>query len=896
MDLRYIEFLSPGKLFYELVTPNKLLNNYSIPTLNTEEWKQNMDINWRYCIYTKEKMPKQGWKIHITTDIDEAQKTLDIVIPYLIRNKVSFKFVPNERQLLFKNSKNGDRASSGKFITIYPYDKKIFLTLLSDLDNLTKALKKGPYILNDKRWKYSNVFFRYGAFVSMTVNKDGQNVPAIQRPDGAFIPDVRAPYYEVPDFIEEPIEIQMMTKKVDAELDKEDTSKFDSYNVISALHFSNGGGVYKVEKNGKTFVMKEGRLGSGLDRLKLDGFKRIYKEAETIKQLSEKPYIVDFHDYFEIWENNYLIEEHVSGISLMEYVSQNFPFSYKEDKNIYMERMLNVIDQLMDALKDLHKSNIALGDLQPNNVLILEDFSIKLIDLETAVTPDSKYTPALMTPGYVTDQAETFEQADWFALLRICRFLFLPIENLSDLSIDIEKSQDEWIGENFGDAVLNKIKEIQEKTLPTIKKLREASNLTIPPMEINYKNIKEITEGLRNGIISNLKPESKSLISGDIRQFIEKMGSLSIANGGFGGIMALDRTGSLSESVYQWVDHVLEAMLKVDTEEYKNFPLGLFNGISGITTVLYDIGYKEEAIKILNTIPLPDKEDLDLTLFSGLAGIGLNYLAFYNITQKKDFLDRSIKIGNRIIDAYKEGCSITVRDPYAMPYGLLNGWSGVSLYLLILGKVTDNRSVIKLAGEIFSKEISQNIEIDSKLELAQIKEHSLGYKRLIPYLGEGAAGIALIMLEFNKNLPNFMTETNTELFKKLANVTDLYSTFASGIFRGVGGMIILANAMKCEELKSGSLEYSIRALGNYLLYKRGEGILSPGEYGYRLSLDLQTGNSGLLLALSDIDNDKWNSWLPLPKDNKLNLFEVEKSNKGGEINEKIIITSAQSTR
>ncbi|MFB8733361.1 hypothetical protein ACEQPO_03755 [Bacillus sp. SL00103] len=54
-----------------------------------------------------------------------------------------------------------------------------------------------------------------------------------------------------------------------------------------------------------------------------------------------------------------------------------------------------------------------------------------------------------------------------------------------------------------------------------------------------------------------------------------------------------------------------------------------------LQSVLYDIGYKEEAIKILNTTPLPDKEDSDLTVFSGLAGIGLNYLAFYNITQKK---------------------------------------------------------------------------------------------------------------------------------------------------------------------------------------------------------------------------------------------------------------------
>ncbi|WP_198508144.1 class III lanthionine synthetase LanKC [Bacillus sp. SN1] len=895
MDLRYIEFLSPGNLFYELITPNKITNNYRIPNLNSEEWKQNKDINWSYCVNTMKKMPKQGWKIHITADIHEAQKTLDIVLPYLIKNEISFKFVPNERQLLFKNSKNGDRASSGKFITIYPYDNKTFLTLLSDLDNLTKTLKKGPYILNDKRWKYSNVFFRYGAFVSMYVNKDGQNVPAIQRPDGTLIPDVRAPYYEVPDFVEEPAEIQMMTKKVDAELDKEDTSKFDSYNVISALHFSNGGGVYKVEKNGKTFVMKEGRLGSGLDRLKRDGFKRIYKEAEIIKQLSEKPYIVDFYDYFEIWENNYLIEEHVSGISLMEYVSQNFPFSYKEDKDIYMERMMRVIDQLIDALKDLHKSKIALGDLQPNNVLILEDYSIKLIDLETAVTPESKYTPALMTPGYVTDQAETFEQADWYALLRICRFLFLPIENLSDLSIDIEINQDKWIGENFGDAVLNKIKEIQDKTLPTIKKLSEASTLTIPPMKINYKNINEITEGLREGVISHLKPKSESLISGDIRQYIEKMGSLSIANGGFGGLMALDRTGTLPDSVYQWVDYVLETVLNLDTETYKNIPLGLFNGISGIVSVLYDIGYKQEAIKLLTSMPFPDDEHSDLTLYSGLAGIGLNYLAFYSITEKKDFLDRAIKIGDKIIDAYKEDCSITVRDPYAMPYGLLNGWSGISLYILMLGKVTKNSDLIKQASEIFNEEISKNIEIDSKLELAQIKEYSLGYKRLIPYLGEGAAGIALIMLEFNKNLPDFMTESNTELFKKLTNVTDLYSTFASGIFRGVGGMIILANAMKGEGVNSDSLEYTIKALGNYLLYKENEGILSPGEYGYRLSLDLQTGNSGLILTLSDIDSGKWNSWLPLPKNNNLDIFQTKKFVKGGEKFEEATITSAQST-
>ncbi|HFV2809188.1 TPA: protein kinase, partial [Streptococcus agalactiae] len=368
------------------------------------------------------------WKIHISTHLDFAQNTLDIVVPYLLDKKISFKYVPNEQVLLSKNSKYGDRAASGKFITIYPNNKIYFLEILVELEQLLSDLPKGAYILNDKRWKNSNLYFRYGGFAPMYVNKDGINVLAIETPDGNLIPDNRAPYYEIPSFIKEPDEIDTMSKKMELELEQEDTSKFDAYEVISALHFSNGGGVYKVKKDSKYYVMKEGRPGSGLDALKKDGFTRLKNEAEILYKLKKENHVVDVYDYFEIWENNYLIEEYLEGKDIADYVAQNFPFSYKQDRKSYAEKMLSVINQIEELIKNIHKKNIAIGDLQPNNIVILEDGTIKLIDLETATSLKQKYQPGLMTPGFISRNAKTFEEADWFALVRLSRFLFLPIE------------------------------------------------------------------------------------------------------------------------------------------------------------------------------------------------------------------------------------------------------------------------------------------------------------------------------------------------------------------------------------------------------------------------------------------------------------------------------------
>ncbi len=612
--------------------------------------------------------------------------------------------------------------------------------------------------------------------------------------------------------------------------------------------------------------------------MNLDGFTRIKKECNALKLLNSKKYTVDFYDYFEIWENNYLIEEYLEGINLKEFVSQNFPFSVKENRNIYKNKMIKVLNQLIDSLSDLHDNDIALGDLQPNNVIILENGDIKLIDLESATSPKKEYRPGLMTPGYVTKKAKTFEQADWFALLRIARFLFLPIENLSDLSVSIEHQQNQWIENYFGKDVVQCISVIESKVLQTLNILKQTLPLKSSEIEISANNKSNIINSLRESIINNLDIETSQLINGDIRQYTDQLGALNISNGGFGAIMALHRTGELPKKVNNWIEDVFFKIFENKLEDY-NIPIGLFNGISGIASVLYDIGYKEKSIDILKSIILPEKHNGEnLTLSCGLAGMGLNFIAFYSIEKEKVFLDKAIHIYRLIKSAFSEKETLITNDTDSLPYGLLNGWSGISLFILYMSEYLDDiekTESYKLSIEMLDYEIDKNTSVNEELGLAQIQEYSLGHKRLIPYLGEGAAGLALIIIEFNKKNPYFMKCEYDDLLIKLSNITDLYSTYTSGLFRGIGGMIVLSNVKNKMFGDRYSLSHTIKSLGNYLLYNNEVGLVSPGEYGYRLSMDLQTGSSGLLLSLIDIDRDGWESWMPLPSSNKLGLFKIK---------------------
>lgn len=280
MDIRYMLYAVSNKKYY---APNKRKRSMlRVPDLPIG-WEEMLDEekHWRYCIQKNVMMPNQGWKIHISCNAPEAQEMLDTVAPILFNEKVDFKFVCSKMEIEIKNSKYGNRGASGKFITIYPTGEEQFLRLLDILDEATKHIKKGPYILSDKRWKDHNVYFRYGGFAQMFVTIDGEKQLAIMNEKGELIPDVRSTTYVLPDFVKEPIEIIKMDKERE---EKENLpSKLDDYNITEALHFSNGGGVYLAQnKEGEEVVIKEGRPGAAVDANTQYAYDRIKVEIEAL--------------------------------------------------------------------------------------------------------------------------------------------------------------------------------------------------------------------------------------------------------------------------------------------------------------------------------------------------------------------------------------------------------------------------------------------------------------------------------------------------------------------------------------------------------------------------------------------------------------------------------------
>lgn len=76
---------------------------------------------WTYYHVQDAVLPDQGWKIHLTATLEESQELLDKVSEFCIENKIEFKHLKNKQSFIKVNSKNANRASSGKFMTIYPH-------------------------------------------------------------------------------------------------------------------------------------------------------------------------------------------------------------------------------------------------------------------------------------------------------------------------------------------------------------------------------------------------------------------------------------------------------------------------------------------------------------------------------------------------------------------------------------------------------------------------------------------------------------------------------------------------------------------------------------------------------------------------------------------------------
>lgn len=119
--------------------------------------------------------------------------------------------------------------------------------------------------------------------------------------------------------------------------------------------------------------------------------------------------------------DEYYVMEYINGVTLTE-------FAEKEEITVSVAKKF--ILQLVDAVEVLHKFNIVHRDINPDNIIITADGTLKLIDFDIAreiVKNKSKDTQILGTVGYAAPEqfgfTQTDERSDIYAIGVLYEFL-----------------------------------------------------------------------------------------------------------------------------------------------------------------------------------------------------------------------------------------------------------------------------------------------------------------------------------------------------------------------------------------------------------------------------------------------------------------------------------------
>ncbi len=111
------------------------------------------------------------------------------------------------------------------------------------------------------------------------------------------------------------------------------------------------------------------------------GLSNFSREAHILAALENVPNVVKVSNCFEENGTGYIVMEYVRGVTLRECVRTH---------PVGSEALLRMLRKPIDALVLIHAQGVMHRDITPNNLMILDDGTIKLIDFGAAYVDEEK--------------------------------------------------------------------------------------------------------------------------------------------------------------------------------------------------------------------------------------------------------------------------------------------------------------------------------------------------------------------------------------------------------------------------------------------------------------------------------------------------------------------------
>jgi tRNA A-37 threonylcarbamoyl transferase component Bud32 len=797
--------------------------------------------DWLVYVPEDVHLPSQGWKIHASASLDSAPDILEAVWSYCVPRRIAFKFIAGPELLFLRNLKYAHRGSSGKFVTIYPADEAQLHTILTELGELV-AGRPGPYILSDLRWGEGPLYVRYGGFTEQwCVGATGEQQPAIEDADGRLVPDRRGPTFQVPPWVTLPA---FLAPHLEA---RNTTTVSDlPYRIERALHFSNGGGVYLAEdlRDGARVVLKEARPHAALDLDRADAVSRLRHERDVLEQLRGLDAVPALRDYFTLGEHEFLVEEFVEGMTLNANIVRKWPLLVETivaaDLDEYTEWALDVYAKVQQAVGEVHQRGIVIGDLHPDNILIRPDGRIVLIDLEVATEAARQCRPLHGAPGFTPPAGRTGLDIDRYALACLRLHLFLPLTTLFVL----ERGK----AEEFATAISEVFPVAREFLLEAARVIGGDDAPTAPrapAIDPTTEGWREARASLTAAILHSATPERDDrLFPGDVRQFFTN--GLNLAYGAAGVLYALHATGAGRHPEHE------EWLLGRALNPRPGTKLGFYDGLHGVAYALERLGRRDDAVRVLD-ICMTEVEGnwhrFGLDLAGGLAGMGLNLVHFAKVTGDASLWDAAWNVANLVADRLGDADSVPTLSAGKHPYaGLLRGSSGPALLFLHLHERSGDDALLELAATALRQDLRRCVATpDGHLEVTE-------GRRTMPYISDGSVGIGFVVEDYLTRRDDDQFRDALPLIRGAAR-GQFYAQ--PGLFLGRAGMILYlsrgyAPGTACQDPVVAA---HVRRLVWHAMTYQGH-LAFPGDQLLRLSMDLATGNAGVLLALGAALHDE----------------------------------------
>jgi Protein kinase domain len=858
VDKQYEQYCLTDRIFYDSPQQQDPQTLFAISRRPLPDgWRRARNGNWLVNIPPSSPVPAQGWKIHVSTCLDNSDEVITRVWQYCVPRGVSFKFLGSRLAVLMRNAKYSSRSASGKAVTIYPVDEVACERILRELDT-ELAGAPGPYILSDLRYGAGPLYVRYGGFTErFCLDSLGEITPAIENPAGDLVPDTRSPVFLTPEWVSLP---EFLAPHLAARNSVSVTEL--EYELTSALHFSNGGGVYTAtdKRTGERVIAKEARPHAGLAADGSDAVARLHREHDFLLRLSGLGIAPEVRGFPQAGEHRFLVEEFIPGKTLNAVFVERYPLDGPVPDptaaEAYTAWVLEICGKVERAAEAMHERGVVFNDLHMFNVIVRPDDTVALIDFEAASDISEGRVRTVGNPGFAAPRDRTGFDVDAYSLACLRLAMFMPLTTLFALDRDKAAQLALTIArlfpvpEKFLDEAVREItRGAGRPARPAVAWLtaapREAS--TAAPREASGADAASdrarwdrLASDMVGAIQASATPDrTDRLFPGDIDQFRVPGSGLGLAHGAAGVLYAL------SEAVGVRVPEYEEWLVRRAAEPPAGAHLGLYDGLAGTAYTLARLGHLDAAVQTARACLDENWDRLGHGLYGGLSGFVLAMISVGDQAGEPAVADAVMRAAKIVAAPYMAAGHRTAGEHAADrsrgAVGLLRGASGKALLFIRLYERTGDPAYLDAAEGAIAVDLEGCVT--DRNGALQVDE---GW-RTMPYLAGGSAGIGMVISQFTAHRRN-AAFTDAARAIRLAASSGFYAQ--AGLFNGRAGMIAYLADTRDESGQEAAGRVAaahVDRLAWHALQYSG-GLAFPGDMLLRLSMDLGTGTAGVLLG------------------------------------------------